>query len=319
MTFLSVLIPSHNPRLPLLIQVLEALHQQTLAPEQWELLLIDNASDPPLSADLLTWHPNARLVREPVLGLTQARLRGITEARGEVLVWVDDDNVLDPGYLNAAIEAFRYNSSLGAAGGSSMACYAEPPPAWFVEGLVPLGCRDHGDQPVLMSWRDQPPHYPQEAPIGAGLVIRREAIQVWADQVRSDGRRRAFGRRGQALSSGEDNDINLTLLAHGWELAYLPQLRLSHHIPAARLQEAYQQRLARASFRDFVQVLDLHGIRPWRVIAGWTVPLRALRAWFTYRAWRGPAERIRWQGAVGQFEGRSQVADLTQKNQSFLY
>ncbi|MEB3354651.1 MAG: glycosyltransferase [Cyanobacteriota bacterium] len=305
MTFLSVLIPSHNPRLPLLIQVLEALRQQTFAPEQWELLLIDNASDPPIPADLVNWHPKARLVREPALGLTQARLRGIAQAQGEVLVWVDDDNVLDPGYLKAAVEAFRTNPRLGAAGGSSVACYTEPPPAWFVEGLVPLGCRDHGDQPVLMSWREHPPHYPSAAPIGAGLVIRREAIQVWADQVRNDGRRRAFGRTGKALSSGEDNDINLTLLAHGWELAYLPQLRLSHHIPAARLQEAYQQRLSRASFRDFVQVLDLHGIRPWRAIAGWTVPLRALRAWFTYRAWRGPAERIRWQGAVGQFEGRA--------------
>ena len=305
MTLLSVLIPSHNPRPPLLAKVLEALRQQTLAPEKWELLLIDNASDPPLSVDLLIWHPDGRLVPEPSLGLTHARLRGIAEACGEVLVWVDDDNVLDPGYLKAAVEAFEANSRLGAAGGSSTACYSESPPPWFVEGLVPLGCRDLGDQPVLMSLRDHPPHYPSAAPIGAGLVIRRDAIQVWADQVRSDGRRRAFGRRGQALSSGEDNDINLTLLAHGWELAYLPQLRLSHHIPAARLQEAYQQRLARASFRDFVQVLDLHGIRPWRAIASWSVPLRALRAWFTYRAWRGPAERIRWQGAVGQFEGRA--------------
>ena len=301
----STLIPAHNSSKELLTLVLHALRRQSLPLHRWELLLIDNASEPPLTSDELAWHPQARLVREPRLGLTHARLRGIAEAKGELLVWVDDDNVLDSSYLQAALEAFRSNPRLGAAGGPSVARYAETPPAWFKEGLVPLGCRDHGDQPVWMSWRDQAPHYPPEAPIGAGLVIRRDAIQVWADQVRSDGRRRAFGRRGQALSSGEDNDINLTLLAHGWELAYLPQLRLSHHIPAARLQEAYPQRLARASFRDFVQVLDLHGIRPWRAIAGWTVPLRALRAWFTYRAWRGPAERIRWQGAVGQFEGRS--------------
>ena len=305
MAALTVIIPTHNPRLGLLDEVLQALRGQTLPSADWELLLIDNASDPPVPQYLVSWHPNARVIRDPQLGLTHARLRGIREACAALLVWVDDDNILDPAYLLAARDAFASHPRLGAAGGSSMACYSEPPPAWFVEGLAPLGCRDHGDQPVLMSWRDQPPHYPPAAPIGAGLVIRREAIQVWADQVRSDERRRAFGRRGQALSSGEDNDINLTLLAHGWELAYLPQLRLSHHIPAARLQEAYQQRLARASFRDFVQVLDLHGIRPWRAIAGWTVPLRALRAWFTYRAWRGPTERIRWQGAIGQFVGRA--------------
>jgi glycosyltransferase involved in cell wall biosynthesis len=309
MIFLSVLIPTHNPRLGLLDQVLAALRQQTLDFGQWELLLIDNASDVPLTNDLLFWHPKARVVREPILGLTHARLRGITVARGDVLVWVDDDNFLHPDYLKAAIEAFEANPKLGAAGGSSIACYAEPPPPWFVEGLVPLGCRDHGEQPLLMSWRDQPPNYPPEAPIGAGLVIRLSAIKTWADQVRTDAYRRAFGRRGQAPSSGEDNDINLTLLSHGWELAYLPQLRLRHYIPVQRLQAAYQQRLSRASFRDFVQVLDLHGIRLWHAIPGWTVPLRALRAWFTYRAWRGPAERIRWQGAVGQFEGRATLTN----------
>ena len=308
MAALTVIIPTHNPRLELLDEVLQSLRGQTLPWADWELLVIDNASDPPVPQHLVSWHPNARVVLEPQLGLTHARLRGIREACAALLVWVDDDNILDAAYLLSARDAFASHPRLGAAGGSSKACYAAPPPAWFVEGLVPLGCRDHGEQPVLMNWLDQPPHYPPAAPIGAGLVIRRGAIQVWADQVRSDGRRRAFGRRGQALSSGEDNDINLTLLAHGWELAYLPQLRLSHHIPAARLQEAYQQRLARASFRDFVQVLDLHGIRPWRAIAGWTVPLRALRAWFTYRAWRGPAERIRWQGAVGQFEGRGRLS-----------
>ena len=74
------------------------------------------------------------------------------------------------------------------------------------------------------------------------------------------------------------------------------------------LTEAYQQRLARASFRDFVQVLDLHGIRPWTAIAAWTVPLRCLKAWVAFKAWRGPAERIRWQGAIGQFEGRAAIS-----------
>ena len=33
-----------------------------------------------------------------------------------------------------------------------------------------------------------------------------------------------------------------------------------------------------------------------------------MKAWFTFRAWRGPAERIRWQGAIGQFEGRATLS-----------
>lgn len=303
MSKVSVLIPTHNPRWEVLVEVLEALRLQTLPLHQWELLLIDNASEPPLSPDLLAWHPQARLVMEPRLGLTYARLRGIAEAQGELLVWVDDDNILNLGFLDAALIAFEASLQLGAAGGPSLPRYSAPPPAWFEEGLAPLGCRDLGDKPLRMSWVEQPLQYPPAAPIGAGLVIRKQAMQVWADAVAGDPDRLSLGRRGTALSSGEDNDINLTLLRDGWELAYLPQLRLTHVIPAFRLTLAYQKRLARASFRDFVRVLDRHGIRPWPAIPRWSVPLRALRSWFRYQAWSSPAQQIRWSGALGHYEG----------------
>lgn len=61
------------------------------------------------------------------------------------------------------------------------------------------------------------------------MVIRRPARQVWVEAVAQNTARLRFGRRGASLSTGEDNDINLTLLREGWELAYLPQLRLVHY------------------------------------------------------------------------------------------
>lgn len=307
MAVLTVIIPTHNPRLVLLEEVLHALRGQTLSWADWELLLIDNASDPPVPQHLVSWHPNARVVRELHLGLTHARLRGIREACAPVLVWVDDDNILAPDYLLAARDAFSAHPRLGAAGGPSLPRYEEQPPAWFETGLTRLGCRDHGDQQLWMSWDNQLPHYPPAAPIGAGMVIRKHPMRVWADEIVHDQDRLSFGRRGTALSSGEDNDINLTLLQNGWELAYLPHLRLNHVIPPSRLTLAYQKRIARASYRDFVRVLDRHGIRPWSAIPRWSVPLRALRSWFFYRAWESPSQQVRWSGALGQFEGRSLI------------
>lgn len=38
---------------------------------------------------------------------------------------------------------------------------------------------------------------------------------------------------------------------------------------------------------------------------GRPVPLHQLKAWFAHRAWRGPTEYIRWQGACGHFAGRA--------------
>jgi len=307
---MTVVIPTHNPRPQNMARVLEALASQTLSADAWELLVVDNASAVPVQLPD-AWAGCGRVIREERLGLTQARLCGIREARGALLVWVDDDNVLELDYLEQAQSAFDARPDLGAAGGRSLPEYEVPPPAWFRPDLAPLGCRDLGDETVLMSWQAARPDYPSAAPIGAGLVARKQAMQLWADAVQHDARRMSLGRQGTKLTSGEDNDISMTILRAGWQLAYLPGLRLIHIIAAGRLQPDYLARIARVSFRDFICVLDIHGVRRWHAIPGWTIPLRALRAYFTFKAWQGPAAYICWQSAVGQFEGRALLSKKT--------
>src|SRR5260221_12668969 len=100
----SVIICTHNPRPDYLRRVLDALRAQTLPKEQWELLLIDNASKEPLAwAWDLSWHPQARNLREDEPGLTPARLRGIRESTSNLLLFVDADNVLAPDNLAVAL------------------------------------------------------------------------------------------------------------------------------------------------------------------------------------------------------------------------
>ena len=103
---LSVIICCHNPRRDYLERVLEALKAQTLSTDNWELLVVDNASESLVSASHnISWHPNARHVREENLGLTRARLRGIAESSADLLIFVDDDNV--PGYRTTMATAVR--------------------------------------------------------------------------------------------------------------------------------------------------------------------------------------------------------------------
>ena len=114
----SVIICTRNPRLDYLSRVLTALREQTLPVTEWELLLIDNASKSPLE-DLvdLSWHPTARIVREPEPGLTPARLRAIAEVESELIIFVDDDNVLDSSYLSECMLIAQQFPCLGAWGG----------------------------------------------------------------------------------------------------------------------------------------------------------------------------------------------------------
>jgi len=121
MADISVIVCTRNPRGDYLHRVLEALNAQTLPKNNWELLVVDNASNERLADSLrLSWHPRARHIREDNLGLTSARMRGITEACGELLVFVDDDNVLAPDFLEKARTLYAQRPDLGAFGAGSL-------------------------------------------------------------------------------------------------------------------------------------------------------------------------------------------------------
>lgn len=311
---LSVIICTHNPRLEYLHAVLESIRCQEPLEfgQSWELLLIDNASTFPLQEQIdLHWHLNSRILREDTLGLTPARLRSFREARGEIILYVDDDNILSPNYFRETLAAFEANSSIGAIGGKSIARYETAPPAWFLGLEISLACRDLGDATLMAAWPvplSPSREYPLCAPIGAGMAIRRSAYAAYIESVATDLTRQALGRRGHDLTSGEDNDIVLTLLERGWSVAYLPQLRLEHLIPATRLTSEYLARYAYSTNRTWVQVLDVHGLRPWSSIDAWTVPIRKARAFVRQRSWKSPKNRIQWRGMCGLIDGRSAIS-----------
>jgi Glycosyl transferase family 2 len=231
----SIIICSHNPRCDYLRRVLEALRAQTLPKDQWELLLVDNASERVLANDWdLSWHPLARHVREEALGLTSARLRGIAETTGKFLVFVDDDNVLDPDYLQTALEIARDYPFLGAWGGTIRGAFEAEPEEWVRPLTVYLAIREIS-KPV---WSNNPEDR-EVGPYGAGLCVRRSVATAYAEQLIVSPARRNLGRIGSKLSSCDDSDLVLTCydLGQGWGI--FPQLRLTHLIPKNRVQAEY--------------------------------------------------------------------------------
>ena len=305
---LTAVIPAHNPDPGRLRRTLLGLRGQTLPPGEWEALLIDNASERFPGAEVMAdcAPPGCVVVREPALGLTAARRRAFLEARGALIVLIDDDNVLAPGYLAHVVRLFAAHPRLGALGGRSLPEFEVPPPPWTEEFHPLLALRDCGPAPLIAGIRRSPDDrhflYPSCAPIGAGMGLRREAAVAWAEQV-------VVGalpdRRGPALTSGGDNDIILSLLRAGWEVGYFPELVLTHLIPAARIEPGYLARLNRGIQSSWMEVLSRHDANPWPPLTRNGARLRQIKAWFSHRAWRGPVERIRWQGACGHFAGRA--------------
>jgi glycosyltransferase involved in cell wall biosynthesis len=257
---ISVVICTHNPRRDYLDKVLHALKSQTLPIEQWELLLIDNASDELLSSEIdLSWHPQACHIREEQLGLTPARLRGIQEAVAEIIVFVDDDNLLNPDYLEVALQISKDWPIIGAWGGQTLPEFEETPPDWTKPYWGYLAIREFERD----SWSNLV-HQHQTTPCGAGLCVRRIVAEKYASLARNDSKRFNMDRKDKLLLSCGDSDLAFTACDIGLGTGQFVSLKLTHLIPANRLQEEYLCRLVESiayssiiltSFRGEIPVL----------------------------------------------------------------
>jgi hypothetical protein len=240
MSALSVVICTHDPRGDYFSRCLDGLQYQTLPREKWELIVVDNASAPTKapSADL-SWHPQARLVREGQLGLTPARRRGILEAKGEILVFVDDDNVLDADFLETALRIAEEKPFLGSWSGQCRPAFDEPPPEWTRRYWGNLVIREF-DTDV---WSNLP-RLPQSMPCGAGLCVRRDVAKHYLAIHDSGKRPFQFDRTGDSLISGGDNDLAACACEIGLGVGLIASLKLTHLIPPERLTEDYLAGLA---------------------------------------------------------------------------
>ncbi len=293
----SVVICSHNPREDYLKRVLTALKGQTLPFDNWELLLIDNASVKPLANRFdLSWHPYSRCVVEEELGLTSARLRGINESCGDLIVFVDDDNILAPDYLASAIEVATTSLHIGAFGGSIRGEFEIPPQPWASPYLHLLAVREiHRDSwsNLLNVWNDS-------VPCGAGLCIRRSVALDYMHKSSGDRRRRALGRVGTGTGSSEDVDLAYCAIDLGMGTGTFCRLKVTHLIPAARLTVEY---IARLNAGIYASDPVLKSLRPTET----SVPRRdsaGIRFWVKFVARLVTCSKIDRTIAIAMHAGR---------------
>jgi glycosyltransferase involved in cell wall biosynthesis len=127
---ISVIIPHLNQE-DYLKTGLEALHAQRGITSNVEIIVVDNGSARLPEMICSAW-PEVRLVSESTPGPGPARNRGIREARGEILAFVDADCRADPGWL-AAIEAAFADGETRIIGGDVKVGYEDPSRPTFLE------------------------------------------------------------------------------------------------------------------------------------------------------------------------------------------
>jgi glucosyl-dolichyl phosphate glucuronosyltransferase len=145
--FVSVIIPTRN-RSRLLERCLESLTAQTAPTSAFEVLVIDNGSSDDTAQVVAKFAgrvPALRHIWEPQPGLHRGRNRGMSEARGRVLLFGDDDIRATPTWVEGIAKAFE-RADVALATGNAIPDYEESPPAWLerlwtrTSGARYLGC-----------------------------------------------------------------------------------------------------------------------------------------------------------------------------------
>jgi glycosyltransferase involved in cell wall biosynthesis len=188
-----------------------------------ELLVVDNAPSNDDTKKTVEAHPDARYVMEPRPGLDFARNAAWQAATGDFVAYVDDDAVLDRGWLGGFARAVARNPDAGAVTGLVLP-YALETEAQIV--FEKRGGWRRGFLPARYLGRDRlgHPYYPVGAGMfgaGCNMVIRRSLL------AKLGGFDEALDT-GPPLPGGGDLDIFYRVISANVPLVYEPALAVFH-------------------------------------------------------------------------------------------
>ena len=236
---LTVAIPTYN-RARLLRQTLAGLARQNYPHDQFEILVIDNNSPDDTHAVVESFaraRPAPRYVLETTQGLNHARNRAVAEARGSIIVFGDDDILMEPDWLTQITAPFTSDASrrIGAVGGEVIPVFPDGLPPWVAEWHEPLAFRS-----------DPGPVSAKQSPMGANFALPKWVLeQVGPFHA-------ALDRSGQSLFGGGDSEMIRRIRAAGFEVWFVPKAKVLHQMPASRTTFRYAARHAFDSARSRV-------------------------------------------------------------------
>ena len=216
--------------------LLDSIAKNDYPTTDYEIVLVDNNctdNTHGVCEQFTAAHPqiNFRYTVEPEQGLSAARNKGIKEAKGDIIIYVDDDALVDSDYIRIYAEHFATHPETMAAGGPIEPLYETSEPAWmspYTKALLT----------AWMNYGDKVREYPKGRYPGGGNAAYRKVVFDKVGLFNTE-----LGRKGNLLLASEEKDIFDKMHALGMQVLYLPTPVLHHIIPQTKLEEDYFNRL----------------------------------------------------------------------------
>lgn len=229
-SFISVIISTYN-RQAYIITCLRCLAKQTLSKARYEVVIVDNNctdNTARLVKDFLNANADLpfRYVLEVQKGVSFGRDRGIHEAKGDILVYLDDDAEAEPDLLANYLKFFADHPDAAGAGGRILPKYSErPKPRWmssWLDGFI--AHVDLGGTTRLFKGR-------MKYPIGCNMAyLKKYLVEIG-------------GFNTLLTFRGDDKYIFLVIKNINHRIYYVPGALVYHNIPGKRLQFSYLRTL----------------------------------------------------------------------------
>ncbi|MDB6169894.1 MAG: hypothetical protein JWM88_2758 [Verrucomicrobia bacterium] len=225
----TVAIPTYR-RADLLRQTLEGVVRQDYPPHLLEILIVDNNSPDNTRAMVESFSAGPlipRHVLETRQGANHARNRAIREARGEIILFGDDDILVGPDWVREIARPFQENPGvrIGAVAGEVIPVFPDGCPDW-VAGF-------HGPQAFRA---DSGPLRAGQIPMSANLAFRRATFPELGFFDTE------LGRKGGVVFGGDENLAIKRLLRGGYQVWFAPAAVARHQMPRGRTTFAYVRR-----------------------------------------------------------------------------
>lgn len=222
----------------------------------WELLVVDNNSTD-RTRDVLGQYQHRlplKVLAEPTPGLSHARNRALAHARGNGILWTDDDVRVDRNWLVSYAGAFERWPEALYFGGRIVPEFDSDPPPWIhrcgamLDGL--LVRREFGPTERKFD--------AGEAPFGANMAFRRSVFDERSFDV-------SLGRVRNTALLGEESALISLIHDSGGYGVWVPDALVHHWIPDERLCEESVRDYFRGEGRTIVRRHNAtHRQLPWK-------------------------------------------------------
>lgn len=271
-TIISACLFALNPPSDSIRYVAEALRAQTLDDSRWELVMIDNGSQPPLERTYrqdFAWHPNLRFVVEPQRGYAFCHRRAILEARSGLILFLGDDCILNPDYLESALQILEEHRDIGVLTGNIVLRNDRIGNDSITKQIIETVYPQANIKGLLKT--ETRTGYTAAMRGSAGMIVRKTVANLWLDKFwvyLSIMDKLKKGRHQFTTLRYTDLDFSMHALHNGFTIARSDQLEFVHFTSKEEV-----------NFLHLIRLADTVGFNEQLFFARWGWDLNNQKLW----------------------------------------